>query len=180
MALSCPHVPRGRDTGGELTDKQHNAMARTERTVDMKRLAILAVLATSMILALRKIAHMGGPAMRARCSAMCERMLNQMPESFPPNRVMADLESLKEQTAHILDMLERRTEGVGAGYATPDPQPRIPTVSPCMRDTDRRPSYPTRPGSARSNSAQPPQIDAAVRHESPVPPFLFVPFQFRC
>jgi hypothetical protein len=41
---------------------------------------------------------------------MCERMLAQMPESFPPNRMMADLETLKEQTARILDVLEPRTE----------------------------------------------------------------------
>lgn len=37
-------------------------------------------------------------------------MLDQMPESFPPNRMMADLDSLKEQTARILDVLEHRTE----------------------------------------------------------------------
>jgi hypothetical protein len=37
-------------------------------------------------------------------------MLDQMPESFPPNRMMADLDELKEQTARILDVLERQAE----------------------------------------------------------------------
>jgi len=42
---------------------------------------------------------------------MCERMLACMPESFPPNRMMADLETLKERTARTLEVLEER-EGV--------------------------------------------------------------------
>ncbi len=46
--------------------------------------------------------------MRERCSGMCERMLASMPESFPPNRMMADLDALKEQTARILEVLEER------------------------------------------------------------------------
>ncbi len=39
-----------------------------------------------------------------------DRMLNQMPESSPPNRMMADLESMKEHTARILDVLKHQTE----------------------------------------------------------------------
>jgi len=37
-------------------------------------------------------------------------MLANMPESFPPNRMMADLEAVKDQTARILDQVERRTD----------------------------------------------------------------------
>jgi hypothetical protein len=40
-------------------------------------------------------------------------MLANMPESFPPNRMMADLEALKEQTARILEVLEERGEVEG-------------------------------------------------------------------
>jgi hypothetical protein len=76
----------------------------------MKRLAILAVLAAALTLAVWKMVQLDGPAVRARCSEMCERMLDQMPESFPPNRMMADLDDLKEQTARILDVLERHAE----------------------------------------------------------------------
>ena len=76
----------------------------------MKRLAILAVLAAAVILAVRKMVELDGPEVRARCSEMCDRMLDQMPESFPPNRMMADLDELKKQTARILDLLERQAE----------------------------------------------------------------------
>ncbi len=61
-----------------------------------------------MFLVMRKIAERAGPVMRERCSEMCERMLATMPESFPPNRMMADLDALKEQTARILEVLEER------------------------------------------------------------------------
>jgi hypothetical protein len=37
-------------------------------------------------------------------------MLSNMPESFPPNRMMADLEALKEQTARIIDLVDRPTD----------------------------------------------------------------------
>ncbi len=76
----------------------------------MRRLPIFAVVAAGMFLAMRKIAETAGPAMRERCSEMCDRMLANMPESFPPNRMMADLEALKEQTARILEVLEKREE----------------------------------------------------------------------
>jgi hypothetical protein len=76
----------------------------------VKRLAILAVLAAAVILAVRKMVQLDGPTVRARCSEMCDRMLDQMPESFPPNRMMADLDELKEQTARILNVLERQAE----------------------------------------------------------------------
>jgi hypothetical protein len=76
----------------------------------MRRLIILTVLAAGMLLAMRKIAQRGGPAMGERCSEMCDRMLANMPESFPPNRMMADLETLKEQTARILEKLEEPEE----------------------------------------------------------------------
>ncbi len=74
----------------------------------MRRLIIFAVVAVGIRLAIRKMAESAGPAMRERCSEMCDGMLAKMPESFPPNRMMADLESLKEKTARILELLEER------------------------------------------------------------------------
>ena len=76
----------------------------------MKPLIILTVLVAGMFLAMRKLAKKAGPGMRERCSEMCDRMLANMPDSFPPNRMMADLESIKEQTARILNVLEAQTE----------------------------------------------------------------------
>ncbi len=48
--------------------------------------------------------------MRERCSEMCERMLANMPESFPPNRMMANLEAIAGPTARILEVLEESEE----------------------------------------------------------------------
>ena len=59
---------------------------------------------------MRKMAGKAAPAMRARCSEACERMLANMPESFPPNRMMADLEALKEETACILNLVDRQKD----------------------------------------------------------------------
>jgi len=74
----------------------------------MRRFIIFAMLAAGMLLAIRKMADTAGPEMRERCSEMCDRMLASMPESFPPNRMMADLDALKEKTARILELLEER------------------------------------------------------------------------
>ena len=76
----------------------------------MKRLIFFVVLGVAVLMVMRKIAERAGPAIRKRCSEMCERMLANMPDSFPPNRMMADLEALKEQTANILGVLESRAE----------------------------------------------------------------------
>lgn len=76
----------------------------------MRRLLIFAGLAAGMFLARRKIAERLGPAIRKRCSEACERMLANMPESFPPNRMLAGLETLEEQNARILGLVERRTD----------------------------------------------------------------------
>jgi len=74
----------------------------------MKRIIFAALAATGAFLAIRKMAGEAGPAIWERCSEMCDRMLAKMPESFPPNRMMADLDSLKEETARILEVLEER------------------------------------------------------------------------
>ncbi len=76
----------------------------------MKRFAISIVLAAGVTLATWKMVQACDPVVRARCSEMCERMFSQMPESFPPNRMMADLVTVKKQTASILDLLEDRTK----------------------------------------------------------------------
>ncbi len=74
----------------------------------MRRLVILAVVVAGIRLVIRKMVESEGPAMRERCSEMCDRMLAKMPESFPPNRMMADLDALKEKTDRILELLEER------------------------------------------------------------------------
>lgn len=36
-------------------------------------------------------------------------MLADMPESFPPNRILADLEALRKDSTRMLDLIERET-----------------------------------------------------------------------
>ena len=74
----------------------------------MRRLIILAVVVAGIRLVIRRVVESEGPAMRERCSEMCDRMLAKMPESFPPNRMMTDLDALKEKTDRILELLEER------------------------------------------------------------------------
>ncbi len=76
----------------------------------MRRFLIFAMLAAGMLLALRMMVERAGPAMREGCSGMCDRMLANMPESFPPNRMMADLEALNEKTARIVEILAKREQ----------------------------------------------------------------------
>ena len=76
----------------------------------MRRLIILMAVAAGMFLAMRLLAKNQGPVMRKRCLEMCDRMLDNMPDSFPPNRMMADLDSIKEQTARTLSLLEGQEE----------------------------------------------------------------------
>jgi hypothetical protein len=40
-------------------------------------------------------------------------MLANMPESFPPNRMMSDLQALREQTDRILEVLEEHERANG-------------------------------------------------------------------
>ena len=69
---------------------------------------MFAVVAAGMCLVMWKMIGRAGPRMRAWCSEMCDRFLATMPESFPPNRMMSDLQALREQTDRILDVLEER------------------------------------------------------------------------
>ena len=78
----------------------------------MKRLVFAVMLAAAVIVSVRKISPKLAPAMRSRCAETCERMLASMPESFPPNRMMADLEALKVQTARIVELVDRPTDDV--------------------------------------------------------------------
>ncbi len=76
----------------------------------MRRFIIALGLVAAITLIARVMAGRMAPAMRARCAEACERMLAKMPESFPPNRMMADLEVLKEQTARIVDLVDPEQE----------------------------------------------------------------------
>ena len=86
----------------------------------MKRLMILIVFGVGMLFlmmigagtffATRKLGGNAGPALRELGVDLCDRFLAGMPESFPPNQMMADLDTLKERTGRILELVEGRKE----------------------------------------------------------------------
>ena len=77
----------------------------------MKRVVVWGVLAGLVLLVLRKMTAETASAMRVKCAQMCDQMLEKMPESFPPNRMMADLDHLKGQMDRILDALQDSPTG---------------------------------------------------------------------
>lgn len=92
----------------------------------MRRIAIAAALAGAGVLAVRGLV----PKLHARLLAACERMFEQMPEEFPPKRIMRDLEEVKANSAHALELLEQR------GQAN---QPEPPVTATSDKRTRRSP-----------------------------------------
>lgn len=68
----------------------------------MKRLIVFVVVAAGMFAATRKLIGGAGPGVQAAC----DRMEANIPEWFPPKRMMLDLATVKEQNARILELLE--------------------------------------------------------------------------
>lgn len=77
----------------------------------MRRIAIGAALAGIGVL----VARASAPKLHARLMAACERMFEQMPDSFPPKRMMRGIEEIRENTAQTLVLLEQRESAGGAG-----------------------------------------------------------------
>jgi len=76
----------------------------------VKRLVMFAMVAAGLVLAVQKIGSQSDIASRERLTEMCHRVMAAMPESFPPKRMMADLATIKEQNARILEILEKGGE----------------------------------------------------------------------
>lgn len=70
----------------------------------MRRIAIGAALAGIGLL----VARASAPKLHARLMAGCERMFEQMPDSFPPKRMMRGIEEILANTARTLELLEER------------------------------------------------------------------------
>jgi hypothetical protein len=71
----------------------------------MRRIAISAAVIGGVVLAARALA----PKLHARMLAACKGMFEQMPEDFPPKRMMGGIEEIHANTARILELLEERT-----------------------------------------------------------------------
>ena len=82
----------------------------------MRRIAISAAVIGGVVVAARVLA----PKLHARMLATCEGMFEQMPEDFPPKRMMGGIEEIRGDTTRILKLLE---EGA---RAQPKPQEEPP------------------------------------------------------
>lgn len=74
----------------------------------MKRrlFTLLAMAGAAMVL--RTIFESDGRSLSERCSEMCEKKLDRMPDSFPPKKMFSNLAAIREQTEQILELLGER------------------------------------------------------------------------
>ena len=70
----------------------------------MRRVAVSAALTAVGVLVLRALA----PRLHARLLGVCEGMFEEMPESFPPKRMLRGIEEISANTERTLELLEER------------------------------------------------------------------------
>ena len=68
----------------------------------MKRLAIGAGLIGGVVVLVRALT----PKLHARMLAACQGMFEQMPDDFPPKRMMAGIEEIRTNTARTYALLQ--------------------------------------------------------------------------
>ncbi len=68
----------------------------------MKRLAIAVALVSGGVVLVRGLA----PKLHARMLAACKGMFEQMPDDFPPKRMMSGIEEIRVNTARTHALLE--------------------------------------------------------------------------
>lgn len=72
----------------------------------MRRIVIVGGVAGVGFLMVRVIA----PKLRGRVMARCEGVFEQMPDEFPPKRMMRGIDEISNKTARILELLEARKD----------------------------------------------------------------------
>ena len=70
----------------------------------MRRIVIAAALVGGIVIAARQLA----PRLHARMLAACKGMFEQMPDDFPPKRMLAGIEEIRANTTSTLEHLEGR------------------------------------------------------------------------
>lgn len=74
----------------------------------MRRIAIGAAVIGGVLVAARALA----PKMHAQMLAACNAMFEQMPEDFPPKRIMSGVEEIRANTTRLLALLDEEHEPV--------------------------------------------------------------------
>jgi hypothetical protein len=70
----------------------------------MQRVATRLLLIGAGVLAARALA----PKLHARMLAACEQMFEEMPESFPPKRMLHGIEEIQANSSRTVELLEER------------------------------------------------------------------------
>ena len=94
----------------------------------MKRLAIAVALVGGGVVLVRGLA----PKLHARMMAACNGMFEQMPDDFPPKRMMSGIEEIRANTARTQALLEKFNRADEAGAL----------VEPSTTRADKRESVP--------------------------------------
>jgi hypothetical protein len=87
----------------------------------MRRLVIGAAVVGGVVVAARAL----GPKMHSEMLAKCQGMFEQMPEDFPPKRIMGGIEEIRANQTRILELLKERTQ---ADEAKPQEEPSRTTT----------------------------------------------------
>jgi hypothetical protein len=74
----------------------------------IRRIATGAALVGAAALVLRALA----PRLHARMLAACEHMFEEMPESFPPKRMLRGIDEIRVNSARTVELLEERGQAV--------------------------------------------------------------------
>lgn len=83
----------------------------------MRRIAVAIALTGVGVVTARALA----PRMHTRMLAACERMFEEMPDGFPPKRMLRGIEETRTSTTRILELLEGREQAQETAWlgATP-------------------------------------------------------------
>jgi hypothetical protein len=74
----------------------------------IRRIAARAALVGAAALVLRALA----PKLHARMLAACEHMFEEMPDSFPPKRMLRGIDEIRVNSARTVELLEQREQAV--------------------------------------------------------------------
>ena len=105
--------------------------------------SVSAAVIGGVVVAVRVLA----PKLHTRMLAACKGMFEQMPEDFPPKRMMGGIEEIRANTTRILELLEERTQ-----VEETKPQAEPPPLDGNASGASRPPA-PARSASSRGSSS---------------------------
>lgn len=90
-------VASGTGTRSARRSGSHAGQARLRRAATALALVVVVVSVVRRLV----------PKLHARLLAGCERMFEQMPDEFPPKRILRGIEEIRADSARALELLEK-------------------------------------------------------------------------